>query len=278
MTLRRASLFAMMTALSALPASGEIVDNPHFNIMGAVIVWAADENSTAPVISDFVIDSGTGTTGQTSGDADLISGDVHTVVTGTLLATKDALNSIGTMPFLITNTDQGTLNTDSNGDGILDASDSLSAFGLNANSDTRVDATPTRSSFYVASNTAFAIDVQAQPPQSGLDLTLLNIIRLNMTSTVSGDDGLAFGSRAQAGHSGGPDAGFAAEYRLIQTLPGRRIFTGDQRTAAVDGTLAEQSIRFDAEYTIRAQNLAGYDLSLGTFDFEVDVVYTVFVP
>ena len=268
----------LTAAIAGLPVSAGIEDKAHFNVMGAVVVWGSDATSGVPVISDFIIDTGNGATAAASGDADLIAGNAHTVVTGTLLATKDAVNSVGTMPFLITNTASGTINTDSNGDGILNGSDAVSSFGLNPGSDTRIDATTTRSSFYVASNTAFAIDVQAQPPATGLDVTLLNIIRLNMKSTVSGDDGLAFGSRAQAAHTGGPTAGFAGEYRLIQTLPGRRVFTGNRRTAASAGTLAEQSIRFDAEYSIRAVNLTGYDLSLGTFDFNVDVVYTVFVP
>ena len=58
----------------------------------------------------------------------------------------------------------------------------------------------------------------------------------------------------------------------------RNVFTGNQRTAAQPGTIADQSVRFDAEYSIAAANLAGYDLSLGTFDFQVEVVYTVYVP
>ncbi|MGH1422787.1 MAG: hypothetical protein ACRBEQ_13315 [Hyphomonas sp.] len=273
--------FLVSTAFVALPVSpamAEMESHPAFQVFGLVVVWAADENSGVPIVSDFVIDSGNGVTAANSGDADLISTDAHAVVTGTLISTKDAVNSIGTMPFVITNTQQGDINTDTNSDGILNASDSFSAFGLLNNSDTRVDATTSRSSFYVASNVPFAIDAQATPPASMLDVTMLNIVRLNMSSQVAGDDGIAFGASAQAAHSAGPTGGFAPERRLIQFLTPRRIFTGNQRTASTDGSLADQSIRFDAEYSIRAQNLAGYDLSLGTFDFQVEMVYTVFVP
>lgn len=278
MTMRYIICAVSALLLAPISALGEIVDSPSFNIMGVVIVWAADENSGVPIVSDFVIDTGSGSTALTSGDADLISGDVHTVVTGSLIATKDALNSVGTMPFLITNTAQGNIDTDSNGDGVLTAADSFSAFGLQANSDTRVDATETRSSFYVASNTPFNIDAQTFVPGTVLDLILLNITRVEMSVQLAGDDGLAFGSQAQYPHSAGSTGGFAPERRLRDFLGGRRIFTGNQPTASSRGTLAEQSVRFDAEYSIRAQNLQGYDLSLGTFDFEVDVVYTVFVP
>jgi len=63
------------------------------------------------------------------------------------------------------------------------------------------------------------------------------------------------------------------DYRIA-----RNIFTGNQRTALAPGSIIDQSVRFDAEYAIAAANLQGYDLSLGTFDFEVEVVYTVYVP
>ena len=66
--------------------------------------------------------------------------------------------------------------------------------------------------------------------------------------------------------------------RLWDLRTQRNVFTGNQRTAAGPGSLADQSVRFDAEYAISAANLTGYDLSLGTFDFQVEVVYTVFVP
>ena len=58
----------------------------------------------------------------------------------------------------------------------------------------------------------------------------------------------------------------------------RNMFTGNQRTALSAGSIADQSVRFDAEYSISAGSLAGYDLSLGLFDFEVEVIYSVFVP
>lgn len=278
MNYSRLFLSFVLAMLPASTAGADLSNVPHFQVFGIVVVWAADENSGAPVVSDFIMNTGNGASAASSGDIDLVSGDAHSVVTGTLIATKDAVNSVGTMPFVITNSQQGTINTDSNNDGILNASDAFSAFGLLNDSDTRVDATKSESSFYVASNVPFAIDVQAVPPSSGLDATLLNIIRLNMSSQVSGNDGLAFGASAQAGHSGGPTSGFAPERRLIQLINPQRIFTGNQRTASTGGSLADQSIRFDAEYSIRAANLAGYDLSLGTFDFQVEMIYTMFVP
>lgn len=244
-----------------------------------VIVWGADGASNAPVVSDFVIDSGTGGSAANSGDLDLIGTDVHTVVTGTLVSTDDGLASAtGGMPFLLTNTDRGTFSTDTNGDGRVSGEDAFTSFGLQNISDTRIDAVRQYSSFYVASNVPFAIDAQAFTPSTFTEFILLLITRVQLSVTQAGDDGLAFGGSAQLPHSGGTTAGFAPSLRLWDLRNPRNVFTGNQRTAAVPGTIADQSVRFDAEYSIGAANLRGYDLSLGTFDFQVEVVYTVYVP
>ncbi len=266
-------------SVSAL-SNASVIDRPYMNRAGLVIVWGADNASQFPIVSDFVLDTGNGTTAASSGDTDLIAGDVHTVITGTLTPTQDSINGVaGSMPFIITDTSSGDIATDTSGDGKLTADDSFTAFGLENNTDTRVDTTTQYSSFYVASNTPFAIDAEVNPPGSFLDFILLNVTRLQLSVTPSGTDaGLAFGGQAQHPHSGGGLTGFAGETRLWDLRTPRNVFTGDQRTAAGPGSIVDQSVRFDAEYTIRAQNLTGYDLSLGTFDFEVEVIYTVFVP
>ncbi|MEO1538640.1 MAG: hypothetical protein AAFR73_13020 [Pseudomonadota bacterium] len=267
------------TGMAAPLAQAEIVDRPHFNIDGLVIVWGADSASNAPVVSDFIIESGNGTSAAGSGDIDLIAADSHTVVTGTLVATQDGLASAtGGMPFVLTNTNRGDINTDTNGDGIVSGADSFTAFGLQNITDTRVDAVRQESSFYVASNVPFAIDAQAFTPSTFTEFILLLITRVQLSVTQSGDDGLAFGGQAQLPHSGGATSGFSPSLRLWDLRVPRNMFTGNQRTAAAPGTIADQSVRFDAEYSISAANLSGYDLSLGTFDFQVEVVYTVYVP
>lgn len=264
---------------AAQTADAELVDRPHFNVKGMVIVWGADGASNAPVVSDFVLDTGSGTSAATSGDVDLISSDAHTVVTGTLVPTQTGVASAtGGMPFLLTNTDRGTFSTDTNGDGVVSGADSFTSFGLQDITDARVDAVRQSSSFYVASNVPFAIDAQAFTPSTFTEFILLLITRVQLSATLNGDDGLAFGSSAQLPHSGGPSSGFSPLLRLWDLRNPRNMFTGNQRTALSPGTIADQSVRFDAEYSIRAANLNGYDLSLGTFDFQVEVVYTVYVP
>jgi len=269
-----------MSSLCAInSAQADIVDRPHFEREGLVIVWAADPSGNAPVVSDFVLDTGNGASATGPGDTDLISTDAHAVVTGTLISTQDGVASAtGGMPFLLTGTDRGTIDTDTNGDGVVSGDDAFTSFGIQDISNARVDAVRQSSSFYVASNVPFAIDAQAFTPSTFTEFILLVITRMQLSVTQSGDDGLAFGSSAQLPHSGGATGGVSPSLRLWDLRFARNVFTGNQRTAAAPGSLADQSVRFDAEYAIAAANLAGYDLSLGTFDFQVEVVYTVYVP
>lgn len=268
-----------MSGMLFSAVSADTIDRPHFDVEGLVIVWAADAAGTAPVVSDFILDSGNGTSAAGSGDVDLIASDAYAVVTGTLISTRDGVASAtGGMPFLLTDTGSGTIDTDTNGDGVVSSADSFTAFGVQDISDARVDAVRQSSSFYVASNVPFAIDAQAFTPSTFTEFILLLITRMQLSVTPSGDDGLAFGSSAQLPHSGGAAAGIAPSLRLWDLRTAQNVFTGNQRTAAAPGSLADQSVRFDAEYAIAAANLAGYDLSLGTFDFQVEVVYTVYVP
>ena len=259
----------------ASPAS--VTDSPAFNVIGAVIVWSADNGGSAPVAVDFITNTGTGATAAASGDTDLIAGDSHTVVTGSLVSTFDGVNSAGTMPFRIEDPINGNFITDSNGDGITNASDSFSAFDLTGSTNAAVDGTTSRSSFYVASNTPFSIDAQSQF-SPGTSFIFLFITTLDMAVTLSGDDGLSFGSAAQYPHSAGPNGGLTGTRTLWSLFGGANVFTGNQRTAASRGSIADQSVRFDLAYSIGAGSLTGYDLSLGTFDFEVDVTYTVYIP
>ena len=56
------------------------------------------------------------------------------------------------------------------------------------------------------------------------------------------------------------------------------VFAGDRQTALTPGSIADQSVRFDAVYTLAGASGTGYDLSDGSGEIETEVVYTVFVP
>lgn len=251
-----------LAALVGAPAQASIVDNPQFRVLGLVIVWGADASGTAPIVSDFVINNVAG-----EGDADLIAGDVSAVVTGTLTPTADAVASA-------TSIVDGAGNALQSSVGVLDATDSFSAFALDAGTDLEVGGLNQTSSFYVASNTNFNIDAVATATTE-VGFTLADI-GYSLSVTQSGDDGLAFGADAQfpgGSATGGVDTSINTLALMDGVAP---VFVGTQRTAATPGSIADQSVRFDATYTLGGA--AGYDLSQGAGEVEANVVYTVFVP
>jgi len=258
MNLKKALLAgAALIGMCAVPAQASIVDNPHFKVLGLVIVWSGDASGN-PVVNDFVIGTG-------SGGTDLIGGlgtaDGTAVVTGTL----------NQRPAL---TGQNDFDVDSvPGVGTLDASAAFSAFTLDETTDVSVD-NELSSSFYVASNTPFNISANATDTTVGTtDFTLANVA-FAMSHT-----------NADAGDVNNPDFGIAANATVgsVQTgfdtladLDGSTVFVGSDKTAATRGSIMEQSVRFDVTYTLGGAQ--GYDLSLGAGEIEADVVYTVFVP
>jgi hypothetical protein len=261
------------------PAAASILDSYQARIQGTVIVWgadAADPSAGVPVVSDFILNTGPGNTAATSGDHDLIAGDVHTVVTGSLTPVSNSWHAGQGAPMRL-NALAGQPNflTDTNGDGVMDASDSFSPFRIRAASDTNVRRMEIETSFYVASNIRFSIDAQATPTGSTTPAELQRV-RLTLSTTQSGDDGIAFGAAAQYPHTAGPSGGSQANNRSLSTMVvPRRVFLGNQRTAAARGSLADQSVRFDLLYRYNHGNT---DLSDGTFDIGAVVVYTVYIP
>ena len=252
------------SAAAVTPANASIIDRPHFKVLGVVIVWAADEtNGNTPIATDFIIDDDAG-----SADTDLIGGaaiDGRTVVTGSLTATADSASTAGLGTILNIDNASGTIAT-----ATTETAANFSAFD-------ETDATHTsdelvyESSFYVASNTAFSINAEAtETEQSGeFDMT---DIEYEMDVTVSGTDGtLTFGGSAQD-----PNGTFATVANLAALTTPTPVYVGDRRTAQSTGSIVDQSVRFDATYTLGSGD--GYDLSQGAGEIKADVVYTVFVP
>jgi len=255
---------AALATMSAVPAQASIVDNPHFKVLGLVIVWGADATGGAPVVSDFVIDTAAG-----AGDVDLIADDVHTVVTGSLTPTPDALtDSVFTV--------DGS-SVDLNSDGVMDASDAYGAFTLTGTSDVGLADAAHTSSFYVASNTAFQINATASVATgtTPVNFTLGQIgYDLEVVTSDPAQTDFAFGANSQYPHTtAGAGVQTVADLGAMSNTP---VFIGNRRTAGSVGTIATQSVRFDATYTLGGT--AGYDLSMGNGEIETDVVYTVFVP
>ena len=173
MSLRKLAIAGTaLTAMMASTATASVIDRPFFQVLGVVVVWGADGNtstSDAPIVSDFIVGLGA------AGGTDLIAGDVHTVLTGTLDpidSTSTDINTAGFDP--VTGAVSGGVFTDTAAGttGVLDASDTLSAFEIDANTDVNGIGNDTHtSSFYVASNTNFEIRATREAVAVTGDLT-----------------------------------------------------------------------------------------------------------
>ena len=266
---------ALMTASTAYAS---IIDRPYFKVLGVVVVWGAEDynenTGAAPVASDFVLLTNAGAIGE-----DLIADDGYTVVTGSLTPISDVGDN-STAGLAETNpvtnaTSGGVLVGDNNG--VLDAGDSLSAFGLDAtNTDVGAGLVNTHtSSFFVASNAAFEIHAQSTVAATTGDFTTMSEADISYAmsaTTTNGAETVAFGSRAAV-----PAGTFPAVANLgamvAAPIP---VFQGTEKTAVSAGSLAQQSVRFDNTYTLGG--LSGYDLSMGVGTITADVTYTVYAP
>ena len=274
----RAGLALACASVLGITAHAQTENNPRLRQPGVLIIWGADgfgASANAPIVSDFVINSGTGATAATSGDADLIAGDVHTVVTGTLNPTENSAVANNGVPFRVQNIPGGGFTTDFDGDGVLTAADGFGAFQLRAGSDINTRRAELQTSFYVASNVPFSIDATATPLGT-TEADDFSRMRVRMRVTQSGDDGLAFGSAAQFPHTGGAAGGIRANFRRLSTMTTPfNVFAGNRRTARVRGTIAQQSVRFDLTYRYNSGDI---DLSDGVVDAAAEVVYTAYIP
>ncbi len=262
-TLLAGVALAMMTGV---PAQASIIDNPSFRVLGLVIVWGADASGNAPIVSDFVVGVGTGGT-------DLIADDVHTVVTGSLAPTLDAAANSGNA-FEVTGavTNGGATPVDANG--FLDAAGSFDAFEIDDNTDVTLNDLVYESSFFVASNTAYDINATVTSKVETGDLTLSDIAFGLTATTTPGAEGIAFGANATAPGA----AAFGSVPATLAGLDGSVVPVVDNapQTASAPGSIASQSVRYDATYTLGGAT--GYDLSEGAGEVSAVVEYTVFVP
>jgi len=275
------------TSLLAGTAYASVIDRPFFQVQGVVVVWGGTgfNGAATPVVSDFVLL----TPASGSAGADLIAGDVFSVVTGQLDPISGfgtAVDGNATIDPITGETSGGAFTDGGTSAGVLDAGDSLAAFGLDANTDVAGGLVAQHnSSFYVASNAAFDIFAQTTNVFSTGDFNTNGLDESNigfaMDVTVAGDDGLAFGANAQDPSAGG-DGVVASIDSLDDLNTQSKVFDGGQRTAASIGNLAAQSVRFDSVYTLDADTatagVQGYDLSQGVGTLAADVTYTVFVP
>ena len=163
------------------------------------------------------------------------------------------------------------------GDGFLDAGDSLSAFRLNPNTDIRLEGSGRQysHSFFITSrNTRFSLRALAAINNVSGDFAntvQLGDIKLTPSFVTNGnDEGFQFGRRANAANiqivSGVDDLGdLTGQPTQIMNF-GRRAGIRQR-----NGNIDEQTIRLDFLY-----EMPQYDLSMGVGSLNVDVEFNFF--
>jgi hypothetical protein len=95
--------------------------------------------------------------------------------------------------------------------------------------------------------------------------------QLSLTQTDT-DGAITFGGNARAPAAIGT-SNYIGGDTLADVSGSPEVFSGIASTAASVGSIADQSVRFDAAY-----DLSAYDLSMGAGDVQIDVTYTIYVP
>lgn len=271
---------SLVGIFGTVQSNAAVNDTAFFRALPMVIVWGADAaaegSPTAnPVASDLVLLGGTtGTAGN-----DIIAGNVFPVITGTLtpapqspVTTSGSLISIANAAAAPAG---GGVLTDNAQVGVLNAADSMTAFGIQSTTAVNFSANALKHSFYIASNAKFDLFAQAGAPTTTGDFSALTATNINwaMAITPSGTDGaLAFGGNAQDPTTGG--TGIASIANLGALSSATKVFGGGRKTALTNGGIAGQSVRFDVTYSLAG----GYNFALGSGSISVPVTYTVYNP
>jgi hypothetical protein len=163
------------------------------------------------------------------------------------------------------------LPTDANGNGFLDASDSLDPFELTMTTDLVAADTSAQRSFYLSSRTDFYLTAEARLIGGSDDFNsanLLNNVEFRYGVTRNGnDDGMSFGANARNGNFirslGNADTLADLLGAPTQILEFRNAI---RRRESSD--LPSQSVRFDYVY-----GFGDYDLSLGDGHLQYEIEF-----
>ena len=279
--------FLAGVGLISLPAAASVIDRPFFRALPLVVVIAATEDEAnggvAPVAVDFNLLT-PDTSGAEAHDLIDINGFVFNASSG--FAPGHDFSGGGSRLGLEDQTFGGRFGNPGGGDvDFLEATDSLSAFGLDETTDLNIDQARRVSRFLVVSNTAFDIYAEASNLTRSGDLTALNYENIGFRARLnrSGGSGAGqWGSAAQNPAVGGDGFIEAVDDLGDMSAGPVKIFDGGRRTAQSQGSLLEQAVSFNIRYALSltpdASANNAYDFSLGTGTLGADVTYTVYTP
>ena len=282
------SVSAFLAATCLVPMSANsAVDSPFFRAMPLVVVIAATEDEAnggvAPVAVDFNL-----LTPASSGSAapDLIGID------GFVFNSNSGFDpghdsSGGASRLEIDNeTFGGSFGNPGGGDiDYLDATDNLTAFGLDNTTDIDIRHARNVSRFLVVSNAPFDMYAQASNLTRTGDFAALNYENIGFRALLNRSGGTGagrWGDAAQNPAIGG--SGLDSNLNDLGDLSAAptKFFDGGRRTARVRGSLLEQAVSFNIRYALSltpdAEINNAYDFSMGTGTIGADVTYTVYTP
>lgn len=258
-----------------------IIDDVLYEFSPMVIVWATNSDGTKPGrVGDIFMLSTTAGQGPLG---DFINGEhVYTVMTGSLDKMPDTPTGKYTQyGNIVDATNTATVHSaygDTGGSGgYLDANDTYQAFDITIDSDIGTLAS-VKKSFYAASNVAFSVMMSSVVVNSGTLFDETNIT-LGMACKNTPGPALAGATNPEITFGGAATAqclsANAAGGAITDTLDtfnalAKPVIDQTDKTALDNGTITEQSVRFDATYGFN------YDLSLGAGTGSVTVTYTIY--
>jgi len=274
-------------SLIAVPAFGAGLDRPFFRVQSLVIVIGATENEAnggiAPVAVDFNL-----LTPATSGSAaiDLIGADGYVFNSNSGFDPGHDFSGGATRLDIDDETFGGNFSNPGGGDiDYLEATDRLTAFGLDETTDINTRRSRHVSRFLVVSNAPFDMFAQATNISKTGDFTALDYENIGFRARInrSGGSGAGrWGDAAQNPAIGGSGLDSSIEDLGDLSAGPTKIFGGGRRTARTRGTLLEQAVSFNIRYslseTANSSHINAYDFSMGTGTIGADVTYTVYTP
>ncbi len=287
-TLATLLLATWLAGAAYAPAvNASIIDRPYFNAQSLVIVIGATENESnggvAPVAVDFNL-----LTPATSGAAaiDLIGVDGYVFNSNSGFDAGHDFAGGASRIGINNETFGGNFGNPGGGDiDYLEATDSLTAFGLDGATDLHTRRARHVSRFLVVSNAPFDMFAQASNLSRTGDFTALDYENIGFRALMNRSGGTgagAWGSAAQNPAVGG--SGIDTNINDLSDLSAgpTKIFDGGRRTARFVGTLLEQAVSFNIRYALSGTPDASlnhnYDFSMGAGTIGADVTYTVYTP
>ena len=282
-----ALLISGSASLMPMSASSSVIDRPFFRALPLVVVIAATEDEAnggvAPVAVDFNL-----LTPDTSGSAahDLIGIDGFVFNSNSGFDPGHNASGGATRLDLDNQTFGGNFGNPSGGDiDFLEASDSLTAFGLDETTDINTRASRNVSRFLVVSNAPFDIYAQASNLNRTGDFTALNYENIGFRALLNRSGGSGpgrWGDAAQNPAIGGSGIDTGLNDLSDLSAGPTKLFDGGRRTARFPGSLLEQAVSFNIRYALSqtpdASTANNYDFSIGTGTIGADVTYTVYTP